>query len=113
MARSRLILQTCKLTLSARDRAKPQPSLLFAGVLPGVRKLTNLGAHRLVDRSPPDLILGGVLLHDSLVTGGTTSLSARVGSEGTGRGDGRASLVHKRILVKSGNGRVLDLERPG
>jgi hypothetical protein len=70
---------------------------------------TYIRSHGLVDGSPPDLILGGLLLDNTLVGGGTTSLSTRVSTQGTAGGDGSAGLVDKSILIEGRNRRVGNL----
>lgn len=57
----------------------------------------------------PDVVLGRVLLDNSLVEGRTASLGPRVGSQGTAGGDSGTGLVDESILVESSNGRVGDL----
>lgn len=74
-----------------------------------IKNATYIGSHGLVDGSPPDLILGGLLLDNTLVGGGTTSLSARVSAQSTAGGDGSAGLVDESILIEGRNGRVGDL----
>lgn len=43
--------------------------------------------HLDVDRAPPDIILGGLLVHDTLVLGRTTGLLAGEVDQSTRRGD--------------------------
>lgn len=76
----------------------------------GYHDATHLRRHRLVDRAPPDVVLGAVLLHNALVGRRTASLSTRVRGEGACGCDGGTGLVDERILVQGGNGRVGDLE---
>lgn len=59
-----------------------------------------------VDRTPPDILLGGFFTDNTLVLGRTASLLARVGAESTGRGDHGALLVSKGFFVENGNGGV-------
>lgn len=73
------------------------------------RDATHLGRHRLVDRAPPDVVLGAVLLYNTLVGRRATSLSTRVGGKGAGRCDGGTGLVDQSIFVKGRNGRVGNL----
>lgn len=63
--------------------------------------ITYVRSHGLVDRSPPDIVLGGLLLDDTLIGGGTASLSAGVGSQSTAGGDGGTSLVDESIFIES------------
>ena len=66
--------------------------------------------HLNVDRTPPDLILGGVLVHDPLGLRAAAGLLAGEANQSTGRGDDRA-LVLDGVLVQDGRGRVaLDLD---
>jgi hypothetical protein len=74
-----------------------------------VRELTYIGLHRLVNRSPPDVVLRRVLLDDALVERRAARLLARVCRESTGGCDGRAGLVDQGIFVESSDGRVGDL----
>jgi hypothetical protein len=74
-----------------------------------IGKATYIRSHGLVDGSPPDLILRGLLLDNTLVRGGTTSLSARVSTQSTAGGDGSAGLVDKSILIEGRNRRVGNL----
>jgi hypothetical protein len=75
--------------------------------------VTHIRGHGLVNGSPPDLVLRGLLLDNTLVGGGTTSLCARVGSQGTGRSDSGTSLVDEGIFVKGSDGGVGNLEMMG
>lgn len=70
---------------------------------------TYIRSHGLVDGSPPDLILRGLLLDDTLVGGRTTSLSTRVSSQGTAGSDGSSGFVDKSILIESRDSRVGNL----
>jgi hypothetical protein len=74
-----------------------------------VRELTYIGLHRLVNRSPPDVVFRRVLLDDALVERRAAGLLARVCRESTGGCDGRAGLVDQGIFVESSDGRVGDL----
>jgi hypothetical protein len=65
-----------------------------------------LRSHGLVDRSPPDVVLGRSLLDNSLVKRGSTSLGTRVGSQGTAGGDSGTGLVDKSILIEGSDWRV-------
>jgi hypothetical protein len=62
--------------------------------------LPDLRSHGLVNRSPPNVVLGRGLLDNSLVKRRSASLSTRVGSQGTAGGDSGTGLVDKSILVK-------------
>lgn len=70
---------------------------------------TYIRSHGLVDRSPPDIVLGGLLLDDTLIGRRATSLSSRVGSQGTAGGDSSTSLVDQSIFVESRDSRVGNL----
>lgn len=74
-------------------------------------EITHIRSHGLVDRSPPDLVLGGLLLDNALVGGRTTSLSTRVGAQSPAGGDGSTGLVNQSIFVESRHSRVGDLQR--
>ncbi len=61
--------------------------------------------HLDVDGAPPDVVLGGLLVDDTLVLGRTTGLLTGVVDQGTGgRDDG--TLLLDGVLVKLGNGSV-------
>jgi hypothetical protein len=70
---------------------------------------THLRRHGLVDWAPPDVVLGAILLYDTLVRGRAASLSARVSRKGARGCDGGTGLVDEGIFVESRDGRVGDL----
>lgn len=72
-------------------------------------KATYIGGHGLVHRTPPDVLVGGFLFDNPLVRGRTTSLSARVGGEGTAGGDSATGFVDQGIFVEGRDGGVGNL----
>lgn len=65
--------------------------------------------HGLVDGTPPDIVLRGVFLDDTLIRGRTASLSTRVGGESTAGGDSSTGFVDEGIFVESRDRRVGNL----
>ena len=61
-----------------------------------------------VDIAPPDLVFGGGIFGNALVTGGAAGFFAGVGDEGSEGGKGGVGLVADGVHVKPGSGRVTD-----
>lgn len=63
-----------------------------------------------VDRAPPDIVLGGLLVDDTLVLGRATGLLARVVDQ-SARSRDHSALVLNRILVEhSDRGVTLEVD---
>lgn len=66
--------------------------------------------HLDVDGTPPDIVLGGILEHNTLVLGAAASLLTGEVDQSTGRGD-NGTLVADGVLVEQSDGGVpLDLD---
>lgn len=64
---------------------------------------THVRIHRLVDRAPPNFILGRLFFHNTLVGGRATSLGTGVGGQSAVGCDGGTRLVDQGIFVKGGD----------
>lgn len=70
------------------------------------RNLPGEFVNLLVDGTPPNVLRGGLLVDNSLVQGGSTSLLTRVSHQGTGGRNG-STLLLQTILIQGGGGRIV------
>jgi hypothetical protein len=65
-------------------------------------------SHLGVDRAPPDILGGRLLIDNTLILGRATSLLSGRGDKGTSGGDGGTRLVAEGILVELSDGGVAE-----